>query len=104
MFERLADDPARRLAHRLAFHFPIEHGPAHELAREARCVANLHPAGRFGADREVPDVLLVFDLARPDELAVVRAPLDVELKPYRLGQTDALQTVHLGTYDEHVLE
>jgi len=85
----LADDAADLVPHGLAFHLPVEHRQAHELRRIARGVADLHPAGRLGADGEVADVLLVLHRARPQELAVVGAFLHVALHAHRLGHADA---------------
>ena len=102
--DRLADDAASGLAHRLALDFAVEDLTPHELGGVTRRIADLHPARWFGADREVPGMLFVFDLVRPEELAVVFALFDVELQPHRLGQADAFQAVHLRPDDEHVFQ
>jgi len=50
----------------------------------------------------VSRVLLVLDLARPDELSVVRAALDVEFEAHGLRKADTFQAMHLGPDDEHI--
>jgi hypothetical protein len=98
-FDRLADDPAQRVARRAAVHL-AEHDQAPEQgAHVAGGVAHLHPAGGRAAHAVGGDVFVVLAGVVPEELAFVVARIGVVVHVHHLDLDHPFERVQPGARD-----